>query len=310
MESRFTAELKSLKSLSDEEFADRMVDIWLARENPDNLLSRALFAEACDSSKAKAFYDEFKRREGFTAEEDAGTQLWAFMFTAGKRFGGELVQKLIEDNPKGILELDTVIHGWVTANPTQAVEWLNSLPEDCPFYSRSLKGIVWGIGEMSPAFAATTFLNLPPEERNKKFESLAGGAIAGHGITGLVDIAAQLPEETDRANLLTASLPFAMKKPPGEFVAGLAGELSSVPSLLSPFQTMAGRWVQTSPTDAIAWLEKNADSPEQIPALGIMANQLSQAGHDDAVDAWLASHPQSPGRATVEAGWRAARESE
>lgn len=302
IEAHFKAELKSLKRLSDAEFASRMVETWFARENSDNLLRRALFVEACDSNKAMAFYDEFKRRKGLTSQEDAGTPLWNFMFSAGQRFGPELLQKLTESYPQGIPELDTIVHGWVTANPTQAVEWLNALPEDCPFYSKSLKGIVWGIGEASPNFAANTFLKLPPEERNQKFESLAGGAINGRGITGLIEIAAQLPDETDRANLLMSSLPFAMNKPPADFINGMAGQLSSVPALSRPFQIMAGRWVNSSPNDAIAWLEKNADNADQAPALGFMASQLSQAGHGDAVVTWLATHPQSPGRAAVEAG--------
>ncbi|MES2475816.1 MAG: hypothetical protein V4640_08550 [Verrucomicrobiota bacterium] len=303
IEAHFATELKSLKRLSDTEFASRMVDTWLAREDPDNLLSRALFSEACDSGKAMAFYDEFKRRKGISNQDDAGPALWNFMFAAGKRYGAELVQKLTETNPQGILEIDTIVHGWVTVESTQAVEWLNSLPEDCPFYSKSLKGIVWGIGETSPDFAADTFLKLPTEERNQKFESLAGGVINGHGIAGLSKIVSHLPEEKDRANLLLSSLPFAMEKPPADFINGMAKYLSSVPDLSRPMQIMAERWVKTSPNDAIAWLDKNADNADQAAALGVMASQLSQRGHRDAVVAWLAAHPQSPGRAAVEA-WR------
>ena len=310
IESHFTAELKSLRRLSDAEFASRMADTWFARENPENLLSRALFAEACDSGKAMAFYDEFKRRKGISSQEDGGLVLRDFMTMTGKRYGAELVHKLLETNPQGTWELDSLIHGWVTAEPTQAVEWLNALPEDCPFYSKSLQGIVFGIGEISPSSAADIFLKLPAEERNKKFESLAGGVIRGKGMVGLNEMAAQLPDETDRVNLLMSSLPYAMKKPPADFINAMAGNLSLAPDLSRSFQIMAERWAKTSPTDAIAWLEKNADNADQTHALGVMASQLSQAGHGDAVDAWLTTHAQSPGRAAVEAGRQLGRKGE
>lgn len=302
IEERFGAELKSLKRLSDTEFASRMADVWFAREDPDNLLNRALFTSACDSGKAIAFYEEFKRRKGVSNNEDAGQVLWDFLSSAGKRYGAELVQKLTTTNPQGILELETVVHGWVDVEPMQAVAWLNSLPEDCPFYSKSLKGIVWGIGETHPASAAEMFLKLPAEERNQKFESLGGGAISGHGIAGLNEIVAHLPDQQDRENLLMASMPHAMSKPPADFIDGMAGHLSSVPNLTGPFQIMAGRWVKSSPTDAIAWLDKNADTADQPIALRVMASQLSREGHADAVDGWLTAHLESPGRAAVEAG--------
>lgn len=182
------------------------------------------------------------------------------------------------------------------------MEWLNSLPEDCPFYSKSLQGIVFGIGETSPASAADIFLKLPAEERNKKFEYLAGGVIRTHGFAGLSEVAAHFPDATDRANLLESSLPYAMEMPPADFINGMADHIRSEQKLEDSFQIMAGRWVKTSPLDAIAWLDKNADSAGQAPALAIMASQLSHAGHDDAVDTWLAAHPQSASRAAIEAG--------
>jgi len=58
--------------------------------------------------------------------------------------------------------------------------------------------------------------------------------------------------------------------------------------------------VQSSPTEAIAWLENNADGANQAVALGLMAVQLSRAGQGEAVDKWLAAHPNSPGHAAVE----------
>ncbi len=288
-----------------------MVETWFARrEDPDNLLNRALFAEACDSGKAMAFYDEFKRRNGTSSQDDGGAALRDFMTMTGKRFGAEFTQKLLETHPQGARELDSLIHGWVIAEPTQAVEWLNSLPDDCPFYSASLQGLVFGIGEISPASAVDIFLKLPAEERSKKFEFLAGGVIRSQGIAGLNEMAAQLPDETDRVNLLMGSLPYAKEEPPADFINGMAGNLRSVPNLSDSFQIMAGRWVKTSPTDAIAWLEKNTDNADQAPALGVMAGQLSRGGHGDAVVAWLAAHPQSPGRSAVEAANEAARKVE
>ncbi|MEK7953909.1 hypothetical protein [Luteolibacter soli] len=301
IEARFAAELKTLKGLSDAEFSRRMVDVWCERESSENLLRKALFAEACDSDKAKAFYEEFKRRKGLSPQDEGGSQLWEFMFQAGKRFGGDFMQKYTEAYPQGTRELDTIVHGWVSSDATAAVEWLNGLPEDCPYYSKALKGIVWGIGDTAPDFAARTFLNLPEEERNQKFESLGGGAINGRGITGLVEIAAQLPEAKDREKLVMSSLMHSMKQPPEDFVSGMAGQLAAIPRLSGAFQEMAGRWVRSSPTDAIAWMGNNADGADQAAALGLMAGQLSRAGRGDAVDQWLVAHPKSPGRATVEA---------
>lgn len=112
IEVRFATELKSLKRLSDTEFASGMADAWFARrEDPDNLLSRALFAQACDSGKASAFYEEFKRRKGISNEQDGGAALRDFMTMSGKRFGAELTQKLLEAHPQGTREIDSLIHG-------------------------------------------------------------------------------------------------------------------------------------------------------------------------------------------------------
>lgn len=306
IELRYAEELKSLIRLPDKEFANRMVDAWLEREDPENLLSRALFADACDSGKAKAFYEEFKRRKGLSSQAEC-SDVRDFLTMSGKRYGPELVQQLLASNPGGVRELDSLVHDWISVEPTQAVDWLNSLPEDCPFYSRCLKGIVWGIGEMSPSSAAATFLKLPLEERNKKFDSLTGGVLKGHGFAGLTELANHFPDPADRASLLMGSLTYAMEKPPADFINGMAGHLSSVPDLTGPFETMAGRWAKSSPHDAIAWLEKNADRTDQSSALSLMAGQLSRAGQGDAVDAWLAAHPQSPGLAAVEAGRQSGR---
>ncbi len=300
LEARLFQELQALRILSDAEFARRMVEVWSSRDTPENLLQKALFAEACDSGKAMAFYDEFKRAKGLSAHDDGGSPLWDFLFQAGRRFGGDFVLQMTGSHPEGTCELDTIVHGWVCSDATQAVEWLNSLPEDSPYYSKALKGIVWGIGETAPDFAVTTFSSLPDEERNEKFESLGGGAVSGRGIAGLVEIANQFPEASDRENLIMSSLIHSMRQPPAEFVDGMAGQLSSVPRLAGPFQEMAGRWVKASPSEAIAWLETNANAADQAPALGLMAGQLSRAGHAAAVDAWLLAHPQSPARTAVQ----------
>ncbi len=303
---RVAAELTNLKNLSDADFARSLTDAWLAHGEPDSLLRQGLLVNACDSGKAMAFYTEYKRRKGLSTQQDGGQELREFMTMAGKRYGQEFVTKLIEANPQGVPDLDSLMHGWVMAEPTQAVEWLNALTVDSPIYSNAVQGIVWGLGETAPATAAGVFLKLPAGERDGKlYWSLSSSAVKGHGIAGLNEIAARIPDESERRQLLISGMTYAMREAPADFINGIASHLTTAPELQGPFQTMAGRWVEAAPTEAVAWLGENGTSgtgAANAAGLVIMARQLSQAGLGGTVNTWLAANPQAPGRAAIEAG--------
>lgn len=302
---KVAAELKALKGLSNKEFAKSLADAWMAHGDPDSLLRKGLLMAACDAGKARSFYDEFKRRKGMASQQEGGQELREFLTMAGKRFGRELVTDLLKDHPEGLPDMDSLLHGWVSVEPDQAVEWLNGLPVDSTLYSNAVKGIVWGLGESSPATAVGVFLNLPPEERDSKlYWSLSSSAIRGHGIQGLTEVLAGIPDETERRMMLGSGMQYAMGEPPREFVQGLAGYVDSTPAIEGLFQMKAGQWADAAPSEAMDWLTKTGASTEvnagSGSALRHLAGQLAVKGHAEALQAWVAANPQAPGRAAIE----------
>jgi len=57
----------------------------------------------------------------------------------------------------------------------------------------------------------------------------------GSDITGLNEIAAQLPEARDREKLLMSGQQHSMRPPLADFINGMGGNLTSVPRLSGAF---------------------------------------------------------------------------
>jgi hypothetical protein len=294
------SELEKMKSMSPDEFAIHMADSWLAYGNVDEHLRRALYLSACDGERAVSFYREYIRRKGGPAQNDQ--QLREFFTIAAKQDGKRFLTRLLQLNPDGVGELDSLVHGWAAKDPAGAVAWLNSLPEGTPYYSQALKGAIWGLAEESPSRALQVYQQLDSGDRNKDtLWGLTNSTVMNHGLQGLTELLSGLGDSGEKEQFVMASMEYSMKEPPAEFVKWMAGPLEATPALRRNYEQMAARWAVAAPEDALRWLGENAAKASSA-ALSVVATQLNNAGKGQELDAWLAAHPSAPGRTAIEAG--------
>jgi hypothetical protein len=284
-----------------------MADMWMDHFNADNQLRSALCLATCDADQAMAFYREIKRRRGLTFEEwpggGEGGLLCDFLIVVGKRDGKNLMNQMVAAAPKGIAQLESLMHGWAAAKPHEAVDWLNELPADSPYSGLSLRGLMWGLSESSPATALEVFRKLDPADRSGGMvNQIVTPTLGTHGLKGLVELVSGIADESERELFYTAAVRTGVNQPAQEFVKWLAEPLETAPYLKDDFNRMANRWAASAPDDAMAWLRQNGLKSGQSTALSLVAASLAGNGRGSEVAAWLAANPTAPGRAAIEAG--------
>ena len=294
------SQLERMKSMSPDEFAIQMADSWLAYGNVDEHLRRALYLSACNGERAVSFYREYIRRKGGPTHNDQ--QLREFFTIAAKQDGKRFVTRLLEANPEGVGELDSLVHGWAAKNPSEAVAWINSLPEGTPYYARALKGAVWGLAESSPSQALKVYEQLDANDRNEDtLWGLTNSTVMNHGLKGLTELISGVSGAEEKGGFVMASMEYSMKEPPADFVKWMAEPLEATPALRHNYEQMAARWAVAAPEEALRWLGENALKSSST-ALSVMSAQLIHAGRAKELDAWLTANPSAPGRAAIEAG--------
>jgi hypothetical protein len=299
-------ELERIKKMSMKEFSIRMADAWLDYGHPDSHIRRALYLSACDGERATAFYLEFKHRKGLTLQQES--PLREFFTMVAKRDGKEFLSEIMSVSPGGVCEIDSLIHGWASASPGEAVEWLNSLPEHSPLYTQSLKGLIWGLAENSPAGALKVFQQLGPSDRNKDtLWGLTSSTVMNHGLKGLTELVAGITDQSQKQQFLMAAMDYGMREPPGEFVKSLARSLEEAPALKGNYNFMATRWTTAAPKEAMAWLGQNGLKSDAPAALAMVTSGLVRNGRTLEVENWLAENPGAPGYIAIETAMREAQ---
>ncbi|HWB04752.1 MAG TPA: hypothetical protein VG796_17115 [Verrucomicrobiales bacterium] len=293
-----SAELERMKSMPVQEFAERMAEAWLSpKADPDMLLRRGLYLSVCDVERGMAFWKEQSRRQGLRLDENYKLQ---DLFQAlGHRDGKRLMELMVQALPKG--PYNGAAHGWASAAPREAVDWLNTLPESAPGYDSALQGIMWGLAENSPATALYAYERLRPQDQNYHTAlNMTLSTVRNFGLKGLNELAMGAKDPAQRQLLLTSVLNHpSTNEPPAEFVRWMAGPLETAPYLRANFDKMASRWVAGAPDEAMAWLQQNAQQPGQDTALSIVAASLAGKGKGEALTAWLAENPNAPGQTAI-----------
>jgi hypothetical protein len=298
---RVVTELERMEGLTVSEFAVNMADAWMDYGDPDNHLKKALFLSACDAERATAFYLEFKRRNGLKVQDNA--MLQEFFTIVGKRDGKEFMEQLLAASPEGVPEIDNVVHGWAVANPQQAVDWLNTIPDGSPYYGIALKGLIWGLAESSPSTAVQVYEQLDAADRNgATARNLILGTLQNHGMKGIYEMVTSAGNEENRRQFLAAGMESGTGRPPAEYVKWMAEPLESAPDLRGHFERMASRWAANAPDEAMNWLMQNGLGGGGRVALSSMAASLVRTGKGAEVDAWLAANPNAPGRSAIQTG--------
>jgi hypothetical protein len=293
---------ETVNALSPEAFAVYMADAWLKVGDPQAQLRRALCMMVCDTDRAMAFYQEFKKRKGLTLKEDAA-ELRELITMVARKDGRHFLERMLQLAPSGAGELDSLIHGWASADPPGSVEWINALPDNSPIYAQMLKGLLWGIGENSPTTAAKVFQTLAPADRNDDtIHSVSESTFFYHGLTGLNEMLAGVADAGLRRELATATgTGLAMRSKPSEYVQQMAAHLTvDNPRLQGCYTNMAQRWVQAAPQEALDWLQQEALGPANEAALAAMTRQLINTGSHAAVSQWIVAHPEAPGAAAIQ----------
>ena len=158
------SELDIINALTPQEFGIAMTDLWLAAPTPDNLIRRGLYLASCNGERGEQFYVEYKRRKGLSHGENSG--LGEFFTGTGSQDGRDFLDRMLKIAPGGFCELECVTHGWALTDAQGAVDWLNALPEGAPYYQQALRGLMWGLAQVSPEQAMQVYTKLDPMERS------------------------------------------------------------------------------------------------------------------------------------------------
>ncbi len=303
--SRIDGMRAEIAALSDEEFGKQMSSAWSTKlgATPEGLMRKALFLAACDGDRAIEFYAAYKDRKGMSLTNEGGQELRAVMTQLGRTDGKGFMEKLLAESPEGTWDMDSLMHGWAATNLDEAVEWMNSLPEDSPVFSKVVKGLVWSLGEVSPEAAMSVFSNLAPEERDAKtYRSLSSSVVQNQGIAALGNLAALAPDKAEQDRIFMHGMEYANYKPSRTFVKDMAPFLETYPQVTGNFSERARKWISVEPVEVLLWLDENAKSGASASALGLVAAELNRAGHQAELEKWLAENPDASGAAAVRGG--------
>jgi hypothetical protein len=269
--------------LSPAAFAERMAVLMAHPHQIDALIERAAMASLLDAERISAIAEVYKQR-GEIAPVDR-----ELLTIVGQKDGRNAVMRLTELHPAGFSGFDSLVHGWGMAQPTESVEWFNSLPVDSPLRDLSLRGLMWGLTVGSSETAAKVLPTLAPEDQQIAVDSFAG-ALTQYRRLGELEGWLSSANPGLVANALRGVTRNAQYVPRSDLVPFLArhAQILDHPGLLT---TYFNSWASSNPQAAFDWLVTFAGDPAEPNP---QADQLA-ANMDLALcHSWLTTNPNHP----------------
>ncbi len=240
--------------MSPEEYGVRYAELMQKQDTPTLLRERAAMLDGINAARAAAAYTRFKKQRGLR-DSDNSNEIRHLLTAAGARDGRQALEAIRQAAP-AFHELDSLIHGWASKSPGDAVNWFNALSAESPEERDALSGLMWGLAENNPATARMVFHSLSPDDQLASAEGTARALYSTQGTQGIDDLVAGLPPEV-AAKCIMGSLTRVRPRPPSELVPWLAGHVEAVPAVSAQLQSAWQRWLASDAEGASAWQQSN-----------------------------------------------------
>ncbi|MGI8602246.1 MAG: hypothetical protein ACR2OZ_04520 [Verrucomicrobiales bacterium] len=269
--------------LSPAAFAERMAELMAHPHQIGALVERAAMASLLDADRIAAMAELYKQR-GEVAPIDR-----ELLTIVGQKDGRNAVMRLTELHPTGFVGIDSLVHGWAMTEPTESVQWFNSLPVDSPLRDLSLRGLMWGLTVGSSETAAKVLPTLAPEDQQIAADSFAG-ALTQYRRLDELDAWLSSADPTLVAHVLRGVARNTAYVPRGELVPFLARHVQALdhPNLLA---SQFNSWAFSSPQAAFDWMATWSGDPQQPNP---QAEQLAASLDPALCHSWVTAHPDHP----------------
>ena len=185
-----------------------------------------------------------------------------------------------------------VAREWSRSDPTGALAWAKSLPEDSR--AGAYTGLVGGMMAEDPLAATRTAKELPPgEERERLMGNIAETWGNKDPRAALAWAATLEGEEKTEANKKALN-GWANKDP-----KSAAAHLATLPAAEGDkyLGAVAGRWANRNPSEAAAWLGTQPEGDGRKEAMGSVMGSWSETEPEKA-SAWLVTQPTGASKDT------------
>jgi len=248
--------VREAEKLSPSAFGERLAELLAKPPFGNILVERGIMSSLLNGERMEATYAIYKRRTGAGPTHDT-RELREFLLVAAQKDGKQTMERLLTLHPDGFAEMGSVAYGWALSNPPEAVDWLNSLPEESESRKKSLRGLMSGLTANNGDLGGKVMASLAQEDRPAAAAGFANSMIQNHGIE-------QFDRWLDTADPELATLAIeqssfrAGQQEPAQYVAWLARHAGIVP----PDQLSAAfrNWIHRDPSAAAAWLRAQPGS--------------------------------------------------
>jgi hypothetical protein len=193
-------------------------------------------------------------------------------------------------------DLNDTMTGWAAANPAQAIDMLNQLPESLQGQrSEIIASLVSGLADGDLGAATAFVLGLGENDQSAKLmEIVASKTIRAESPEAAARWSDSLPDGPMKATAMSRVADAYARKDPeaaARWVQGAAGEGYASKAV----EEIGGRWAESNPVAAVDWLQDLPASNGQIAALRSSFDNWED-GNPAAAQDYLKSMPQSSQR--------------
>ncbi len=185
-----------------------------------------------------------------------------------------------------------VAREWSRTDPTGAMAWAKSLPEDSR--AGAYSGLVGGMMGEDPLAATRTAKELPPGEDRERLMGNIAETWGSKDPTAALAWATTLEGEEKTEATKKALNGWANKDP-----KAAAAHLATLPPAERDKYTgsIAGRWANRNPSEAAAWLTTQPEGDGRKEAMGSVMGTWSETEPEKA-SAWLVTQPSGASKDT------------
>ncbi|OYU16689.1 MAG: hypothetical protein CFE34_19690 [Rhodobacteraceae bacterium PARR1] len=193
-------------------------------------------------------------------------------------------------------DLNDTMTGWAAANPAQAIDMLNQLPESLQGQRNEIiASLVSGLADGDLSAATAFVLGLGENDQSAKLmEIVASQTIRAESPEAAARWSDSLPDGPMKATAMSRVADAYARKDPeaaARWVQGAAGEGYASKAV----EEIGGRWAESNPVAAVDWLQDLPASNGQIAALRSSFDNWED-GNPAAAQDYLKSMPQSSQR--------------
>jgi len=241
-------------------------------------------------------------REQLVASGASGDQWRDFNYSWGAMAGIDAVN-FAASSPEP--DLDASLTGWASANPDDAIAFLNNLPEGMrENRSRFAESVVSGLADRDPSAASDLVFSLAADEGvpgEKLMSLIASKALRSTGLESSAAWSESLPDGPLKAAAMDRVADLYVKRDP-EAAAEWAEGFADQDYAARVIEEVGDGWARRDPVAAVSWLENLPEGRGQVTGLSSVFGDWEDRD-PVAASEHLLSMPQSPARDSAIAGF-------